>query len=338
MSKNLLFLFAFLFSFQLFGQKIEVELKNFPIELKEKKFYISKVIDSRNDTSKIGWRLLDKETKGSYYVLKGGTVNAIANYLNINLKPDSTQVPLTLNLISLAVTERAKGMREGRAKMVVQFLKENNGTYGKVYETTAITESLSEFGKDIYTTHERRIRAVLNQCLKNLSESKWAEVKPDFVSKLEIKDESARLDTVSKHLADTVGLFSNKKKEDLVLLQLEQIQFKGGIVPTFTLQNEKHRTLWAFKRHFKQLNDLQTNRLCADYKGKFKLSFLALGIGAIFIGASFSDDSVKDTGLPNLGLAVPGLAFAMCSVPIYIKTNKLARKTVERYNLAIENK
>ncbi len=338
MSKPLFFV-LFLILFQTaFGQKLEIELKNFPIELKDPKFYISKVIDSRNDTSKIGWSILNKETKGSFYAFKSGTSNAVAKYLSINLKQDSTQTPLVLNIVSLILTEKNRGMKEGKVRMVVQFLKEENGTYGKVYQTNSFTESNSEFGKDIYTSHERRIRAVINHSLKKLSESKWAEINPDFVSSLELKEEASQLDTLSKLLADTVGLFSGKKKEDLVILKLHQIQFKGSFVPKFTFEEKKFRTLWAFKKHFKQLNDLETNRLYADYKGKFKLTFLAFGIGAALIGASLADETLDDTGLPNLGLAIPGLAFAACSIPIYIKTNKLARKTTKRYNLAIENK
>jgi hypothetical protein len=331
------FLLFFFFCFSLFAQKINIDLKNYPIDLKEGGFYISKVLDNRNDTTKVGWSVLDKDTRGNVYVLKGGTSNALVRYFNTNLKRDTNQVPLVLNLVSLMVTERAKGMREGKARVAVQFLRENEGMFGKVYEASSYTETLSEFGKDIYTTHERRIRAVLNQCLKNLSQSRWMEVKPDYISAVELKEETGRIDTLSKLLADTTGLF-NRKKAETVVLSLDQIQFKGGVLPSFVLNKNKAHTLWAFKKYFKQLNEAETNKLYADYKSKFKLSFLVLGIGAIFVGASFSDDSVEDTGLPNLSLAVPGAVFAACSVPIYIKTNKLARKTVERYNVAIENK
>lgn len=320
------------------AQKLALELKDFPVEIKDRNFYISKVIDSRKDTSLIGWSLLNKDTKGSSYTLKNGLTNSFESYLAANLKPETNQTPLILNVITLLISERTKGMKEGKARIVVQFLKEENGNFGKVFETSSFTESTSEIGKDIYTTHERRIRAVVNQCLKNLSESKWAEIKPDFVSKTELQYESNKIDTLSKVLYDTAGLFSANRKEEIIILKQNQITMKSGIVPTFRQDNSKSHTLWAFKKHFKQLNDIETSKLYSDYKAKFKLTFFALGIGALFIGASFTDDTLEDTGLPNLGLAVPGLAFAACSIPIYIKTNRLARKTINRYNTTIENK
>lgn len=336
---NKILFISFFFSFSpLLAQTIELELKNFPIEIKNRNFYVSKVIDSRKDTSLVGWSILNKETKGRKYTLKNGLSYALGTYIKTNLTSDSSQIPLTMNVISLIVTENTKGMREGKARVVVQFLREESGSYGKVFETSAFTESSSEFGKDIFTTHERRIRAVINQCLKNLSESKWAQTKPDYITLTELKFESTKLDTISKLLADTAGMFASNKKEEEVILKQNQIEMKSGILPTFKQENAKHHTLWAFRKHFKQLNDLETNKLYSDYKSKFKLSFLALGIGAIFIGASFSDDTLEDTGMPNLGLAIPGLAFAACTIPIYIKTNRLARKTVTRYNLAIGNK
>lgn len=338
MSKKIYFsILCLVFCYSLFAQKVEIEFKNYPIELKQRGFYISRVLDNRNDTSKVGWSVLDKDTRGKFYVLKGGTSKSLGLYFNTNLKRDTNQVPLVLNLVSLMVTERAQGMREGRAKVAVQFFREKDGMFGKVYETSSYTESLSEFGKDIYTTHERRIRAVLNQCLRNLSESRWMEVKPDYVSEFELREESKKIDTISKRFADTVGLF-NWKRAETVILNLDQLQHKGGLLPNFVLNKNKSHTLWAFKKYFKQLNDAETNKLYTDYKAKFKLSFLVLGIGAVFVGASFSDNSIADTGMPNLSLAVPGAVFAACSVPIYIKTNKLALKTAERYNAAIENK
>ena len=338
MFNKLLFL-LFLSSFSISqAQKLGLELKNFPVEIKNRNFYISKVIDSRKDTSLIGWSLLNKDTKGRSYCLKNGLNASFENYFATNLKPETNQTALVLNVITLLVSERTKGMKEGKARIVVQFLKEENGNFGKVFETSSYTESTSEIGKDIYTTHERRIRAILNQCLKNLSESKWTEIKPDFISSTELQFESNKIDTLSKVLYDTAGLFSANRKEETIILKQNQITMKSGIVPTFRQDNAKHHTLWAFKKHFKQLNDIETSKLHSDYKAKFKLTFFALGIGALFIGASFSDNSMEDTGLPNLGLAVPGVAFAACSIPIYIKTNRLARKTINRYNLTIENK
>jgi hypothetical protein len=320
------------------AQQLAIELKNYPVEIKNRNFYISKVIDSRNDTNLIGWSLLNKETKGKSYILKNGLTNSFENYFEYNLKQETSQTPLILNVITLFISENTKGMKEGKARIVVQFLKEENGNFGKVFETSSYTESNSEIGKDIYTSHERRIRAVVNQCLKNLSESKWAEIKPDFISRTELQFESNKIDTLSKVLYDTAGLFSANRKEEIIILKQNQITMKSGIVPTFRQDNTKHHTLWGFKNHFKQLNDLETSKLYSDYKAKFKLTFFALGIGALFIGASFSDDSMEETGLPNLGLAVPGIAFAACSIPIYIKTNRLARKTINRYNTTIENK
>lgn len=337
LNKCILVLFLFSFS-STQAQKIAIELKDFPIEIKNRNFYISKVIDSRKDTSLVGWCLLNKDTKGSSYTLKNGLTSSFENYFAANIKPETTQTALILNVITLLVSERTKGMKEGNARIVVQFLKEEDGNFGKVFETSSFTESTSEFGKDIYTTHERRIRAILNQCLKNLSESKWAEIKPDFVSKTELLYESNKIDTLSKVLYDTAGLFSANKQEETIILKQNQITMKSGIVPTFRQENAKHHTLWGFKKHFKQLNDIETSKLYSDYKAKFKLTFFALGLGALFIGASFADDSMEETGLPNLVLATPGIAFAACSIPIYIKTNRLARKTTNRYNTTIENK
>ena len=332
-------LISLFFTFFIFSnsnaQNIELELKNIPIEIKNNNFYILNVIDSRTDTSRIGWSIINKETRGKYYTLKNGTTRALTSYLKNNLKSDSTAIPLVLNIISMYVKEKGKLMKGADAYVMVQFLREKNGSYGKVFETKAYTESVSEVGKDIYTSHERRIRIVIIECLKKLNESAWLNTRPDFVSEIEIKQEAMLSDTLSKKIADTTGLFSNAKKEVEIALQLRQIQYKSGFIPAFSLENKKYHHLWAFKRHFKQSDDIQTQKLFTDYKAKFRLTFFALGLGAAIAGLSFA--SAESEG-PNLALLIPGAVFSLCSIPIYIKCNKLARRTVERYNTVILDK
>ncbi len=331
------FICFFLFFNNSYSQNIGLELKNIPISIKNRKFYISNILDSRTDTSRLGWSIIDRETRGKYYTLKGGTIKTLSQYFNRNLPSDSTQIPLTLNIVSLYVKEKGKIMRSGQAFVQIQILKEKDGKFGNVFETKAFTESVSEVGKDIYTSHERRIRIVFTECLQKLNESKWQEKIPDFVSELEIKQEAMILDTISKNLADTTGLFKIAKKEEQINLQLSQIKIKSGLLPSYSLNDKKYRQLWSFKSYFNQSNDLLAQKLFTDYKGKFRLTFCALAIGIVLTGISLSGDSFDDGG-PNLSLLVPGAAFALCSIPVYIKTNKLAKKTIERYNLVIENK
>ena len=333
----LIFTFSLLFFNNSFSQKIELELKNIPIGIKDRKFYISKVLDSRTDTNRLGWSIIDKESRGKSYTLKGGTINAFSNYFSRNLPFDSSQIPLVLNIVSLYVKEKGKIMRTGQAFGLVQILKEKDGKFGKVFETKVFTESVSEVGKDIYTSHERRIRIVFTECLQKLNETKWQEKIPDFVSEFEVKQDAMVLDTISKKLSDTTGLFKIVKKEDQINLQLSQIQYKRGLLPSYSLNNIKHRQLWSFKSYLKQSNDLLTQKLFTDYKGKFRLTFCAFAIGAAITGIALSNGSFDGEG-PNLSLLVPGAAFALCSIPLYIKTNKLARRTIERYNLVIQNK
>ncbi|MBC7391393.1 MAG: hypothetical protein H7329_19490 [Opitutaceae bacterium] len=333
----LIFTFSIFFYNYSFSQSIELELKNIPVEIKERKFYISKILDSRIDTNRLGWSIIKKETRGKPFTLKGGTINGFSNYFLRNLPTENNEVPLALNIVSLYVKEKGKIMRSGQAYAHVQLFQIKDGKYGKVFETNAFTESVSEVGKDIYSSHERRIRIVLTECLQKFNESNWMEKIPDYVSELEVKQEAMTVDTISKRLADTTGLFTFAKKEEKINLQLSQIKYTHGFVPSYTLNNKKHRQLWSFKSYFKQSNDILTQKFFSDYKGKFRLTFCAFAIGAVLTGISLGGDSFDDEG-PNLSLLIPGAAIALCSIPLYIKTNKLARKTIDRYNLVIENK
>ena len=331
------FILVLLSTTQLFAQPIELELKNFPVEIEGRGFYIKAVLDSRLDTSKIGWSLLNEEWRGKAYTLKGGLSNQLGRYFNTNLAKDSTQVPLVVNVGGLVISEKKKIMREGHATIQVVFLKEQDGLYGKVFEASLSTETVSEIGKDIYTTHERRIRFLLTGCLKKLQQSRWQEVKPDFVSLEEALAESRSKDSLSKSIQDSLTVFRSAKEEQIKVLTLEQMHYTKGLFPSYVQGENRHGTLWPYKLYFSKLNNKEVNSLFIDYKAKFRLTFLTLGIGAAFVGLSFLGESVQETGMPNLSLLVPGVVFMGCSVPIYFKTKKLGRNTVDKYNLALEN-
>lgn len=329
--------FLFLAAHQVVAQSLELELKSFPIEIENRKFFIERVLDGRADTSKIGWSILNEETRGKAYTLKGGLEAQLNTYFLSSLKRDSTQLPLIMNICGLVISEKKKVMREGHAAVQVQFLRKGEEGYGKVFETTFKTETVSEFGRDIYTTHERRIRFVLNGSLKRLQQSKWQEAKPDFVSLEEILVESRSKDSLSRTIKDSVIVFQTAKEEQLRTLVLEQIHYSKGLFPSYTLGDKRNGTLWPYKHHFSKLNNKEVNKLFADYKGKFRLTFFTLGIGAALVGLSFVGEEVAESGMPNLGLLVPGAVFMGFSVPIYFKSKKLGRSTVDRYNLAIES-
>jgi hypothetical protein len=335
--KRALFFAWYIICFAVRGQSIEIELKNFPVQIEKRDFYIQQVWDGRSDTSKLGWSALNKETEGRVYTLKGGLEASLGHYFQQNLPRDSGQIPLILNVTSLIVSERVNVMREGKAILVVQFFKEQEGMYGKVYETSFQTESQSEFGKDIYTTHERRIRFLLATCLKNLAQSKWKEIKPDYISFQEIRVESHEKDTLSRSISDSAKVFRSKKEIEQASLSKTEISYSKDFVPTYRLDDKKYRTLWPFKWHFQSLADKELNALYSDYKAKYKLSFFTFGIGAALLGLSFVEGD-SDSGLPNLSLAVPGIAFAGCSFPIYFKSKKIARATVDKYNAVIRSK
>jgi len=229
-------------------------------------------------------------------------------------------------------------MREGKAYTVVEFYKKQEELYGKVFETSFKTESTSEFAKDIYTTNERRIRFLFTNCLKNLSLSKWAEMKPDFVTLKEVKDESLLKDTLSKYIQDSVAVFKSKKQQQHEALKLSQLTYKNGFFPSYKIEEKTYRTLWPLKSRFLKLGNKGVNSSFLDYKAKIRLTFLTLGIGAALAGFSLFGDDVKDSGMPNLVLLVPGGVFMGLSLPIYLKSRKLGRATVDKYNAALESK
>jgi hypothetical protein len=321
-----------------FAQQIELELKNIVIDLAKPSFRIDKVMDSRKDTSRIGWSVLNKETRGKSYQLKSGLSKSFESYLTKNLAIDSAQVKLVANVTGIVLTEKAKIMPEGSVKLNVQFYREENGMYGKVFETSTYTESVSEFGKDIFTSHERRIRFVLNSSLKKLAASNWQNIKPDYVSLAELQQESFELDTLSQLIKDSLAVFKSSKQKEMEQLSMVQIEFRKGFVPTFVQENKSYRSLWPFGKQFTKLADGETNKLFSNYKSKIKLSVLAFVLGGALVGVSFADPSFEDTGMPNFSLAIPGAAFMVCSFPIYLKSNKLAKATTERYNTALLNR
>jgi len=178
MRTTLIFLLLFGLHSMLLAQEELIELNNEPIEFEADGFYIKKVTDSRSNKDSIGFAqkgVFKKDKVPARF--KDGLEPAISNFLKDNFRQDSSGVPVVMRVTYLHVSETMGVPATGKAEIKLEFLREKDGSLGKLYKSEAFVEKPA---LNVTKTHEQRIREVIATCLENFNESDWKTIEPVY--------------------------------------------------------------------------------------------------------------------------------------------------------------
>lgn len=160
------------------GQQKLITLKNEPLTIPVKGFYILDVIDGRENQNNIGFALVGMFNKKVDVNLVGGTENAILKYLKNSLPSDVNGAPIIIKILHLDVSEQINFTSEkGRAEIKVEFYRYNDGELGKFHTAESFRE---EPALDATLGHEKRIREVLATCISSFNDADWQSVTPIY--------------------------------------------------------------------------------------------------------------------------------------------------------------
>jgi hypothetical protein len=155
-----------------------IELKNESTDITLKDFYISAVIDGRQNKDNIGFALVGKFNKKVIVDLEEGLAKSVYDYFTKSYSFDSNSTPVVLKIVQLNISEdRGLSTNKGIAKVQIEFYKSTNGQFGKVFESEAF---IKQANIDVKSGHEKLIRSVLATCIEDFNNSNWKLVTPDF--------------------------------------------------------------------------------------------------------------------------------------------------------------
>lgn len=205
--KQYLTVVLFLLVGTVFGQKKIVKLKSQRSSTEKYDFFISKVEDVRYNKESIGIVQIGLGNKKVEADLNDGVEVSIQNYLDKLLPFHEFAVPVLMKVTHLFISETIKGTAEvGRAEIEVEFWKEKDGRFGRVFIASSVIEGK---GIDVINGHEKRIRKGIHSCLDQFNESNWKTRIPDFNPEKKILAE----ETKEMKLQETKSFFA-KRYED----------------------------------------------------------------------------------------------------------------------------
>lgn len=178
MRTSLVFVLLFGLHSMILAQEELIELNNDPIEFEADGFYIKKVTDSRENKDSIGFAqkgVFKKDKVPARF--KDGLEPAIYNFLKENFRQDSSGVPIVMRVTYLQISESLGIPITGMAEIKMEFLREKDGSLGKLYATEAFVEKPA---MNVTKTHEQRIREVIATCLESFNESDWETIEPMY--------------------------------------------------------------------------------------------------------------------------------------------------------------
>ncbi|HKL34555.1 MAG TPA: hypothetical protein VJ919_18590, partial [Tangfeifania sp.] len=79
--------------------------------------------------------------------------------------------------IKLNISESSSLPIKGMAEIRMEFLREKDGSLGKLYQADSYVEKPAV---NVTATHEERIREVIGSCLENFNESDWQTISPMY--------------------------------------------------------------------------------------------------------------------------------------------------------------
>lgn len=189
-------------------QKI-ITLKPDKIVIPDRTFYIKGVIDERQDTSSIGLTALKEKMN-----FENGVSSYLLDYFNKTLPQEyKKQHPVIIKIKKLQISEENKYSEIASVSVSIDFYIDFSGSLGKIYESKS---EVNESGQGVATSHEKRIKYVLYDCLRQFAESNWKTSKPAF-------DENGE----SKFINPASKVREKKEDNDIELLKPKNIKSIG---------------------------------------------------------------------------------------------------------------
>jgi hypothetical protein len=164
--KKIVFILAVFFSCAICFSQTTIDLKKVPFEIKNQNFYVDNVIDDRQEPH-LGV-IEDHSNQKVKLRFENGTATTIKYFMDAALPKTGDRVPITLRINNLKIEEAQTSIDKRTARVYIElyFYAANGEELYKVvhYEDQVFPVSnLTE----IYETHEQRIRAVLEYCLRS---------------------------------------------------------------------------------------------------------------------------------------------------------------------------
>lgn len=163
MKQYLFTIVATLFSLITFSQK-QIEVFPEKVNIENRKFYVSKIIDKRENKEFVGE--YQKDSIVEKITIKNGVLRTFGEYFQRNLtKKTNSQIPIIVHINSIIITEVKKNDTTfGIAKITLTFIKENG-------DAKTISSSISEKTNNAFATHEKRTRQALLDCIIKYNET-----------------------------------------------------------------------------------------------------------------------------------------------------------------------
>jgi hypothetical protein len=164
--KNILYILIVFFSYTICLSQATIELKTVTFEIKNPGFYITKIIDTRQ-AKQLG-TVENNFNKKLQIRFENDAATAVKVFVDSTLPKTNNQLPITLIINKLQIEEAQTSIDKRTARVYVElyFLAENGEELYKIahYEDQVFPESDITA---IFNTHEQRIRAALEYCLRS---------------------------------------------------------------------------------------------------------------------------------------------------------------------------
>jgi hypothetical protein len=187
--KKVINILAIFFSCAICFSQTTIDLKKVPFEITNQNFYIDNVIDDRQELH-LGVIEDDFNNKETLR-FENGTITTIKHFMDAALPKTDDRVPVTLGINKLTIEEAQTSIDKRTARVYVElyFYAANGEELYKVVHHEDQVFPVSNV-TEIYETHEQRIRAALEYCLRSFIDSQKANTTNNL-----IKD--GMLDTMS---------------------------------------------------------------------------------------------------------------------------------------------
>lgn len=161
------FLFLLFTTSIAFAQTHTLDLSKQRLQVQNREFYISKVIDGRIVDSSVG--VVQKSILNNKVtaIFSKPLVEELYTFTSEHLPKQSSQFPIILRVNKLWVSEHTTSSSEsGTAEVRLDFIYEKDSTYFLLYSSTSLK---TRHGLDVTSKHEENIAAVLTESLQKFA-------------------------------------------------------------------------------------------------------------------------------------------------------------------------
>lgn len=155
--------------------QVEITLQKQPFEVGSRTFYISKVIDSRKQKENIGYTKNSLDEKVAIRLVSGITT-AIQSFIDHSLSPKAGFTPVIMQIHYLKVKEEQSSVAEitTRGEIKLVFYEQDEDGLKQVYSIEHYEDEVFKEARqtDILNAQAKRVRHLLEHCLKNFAEQR----------------------------------------------------------------------------------------------------------------------------------------------------------------------